>query len=106
MIDERMAEASFDAQELAVVSVDVTVARDGAHHFARARAERHLTTIRTERAGRDSLREFRRPRLMTIGCVEQCTSGADFDAVAAVRTVEPAAVSADDRVRAASSGFN
>src|SRR2546423_10619772 len=38
---------------------------------------------------------------MTIGRVKECTCRAHFDAVAALRTVEPSAVRADDRVRAA-----
>ena len=43
---------------------------------------------------------------MAIGSVEQRAGGTDFDAIATLRTVEPAAVSADDSAGAASSRFN
>ena len=43
---------------------------------------------------------------MTINAVEQSSCRADFDAVSALRTIEPAAVSSDDRIRAAISGFD
>src|SRR5205085_11521508 len=57
VIDERMREAAFDAQDFAVDAVDVTITRDRAQHFTAARTERHLTSIRTEVAGGDVLRE-------------------------------------------------
>src|SRR5205085_7029173 len=43
---------------------------------------------------------------MTIGRVEQRSRRADFDAVAALRAVEPAAVSSDDGICAAPASFN
>src|SRR5260370_34351714 len=43
---------------------------------------------------------------MAISAVEQSPGRADFDAVAALRTIQPAAVSADDRIRAAIAGFD
>src|SRR5205085_8428722 len=43
---------------------------------------------------------------MTIGRVEQRSGRADFDAVAALRAVEPAAVSSDDGICAAPASFN
>src|SRR4051794_32536306 len=43
---------------------------------------------------------------MTIGRVKQSSGRADFYAVAALRAVEPAAVSSNDSVRAAPACFN
>src|SRR6266566_2557408 len=43
---------------------------------------------------------------MAISSVEQGPGRADFDAVAALRTIQPAAVCADDRVRATIAGFD
>src|ERR1043166_2032074 len=43
---------------------------------------------------------------MTISSVEQGSRRTDFDAVAALRTIQPAAECADDRVRAAIAGFD
>ena len=44
--------------------------------------------------------------LMPIGSVEQRARRANFDAVAALRTIQPAAERADDRVRPAIAGLN
>src|SRR5258707_15284305 len=43
---------------------------------------------------------------MAISAVEQSPGGADFDAVPPLRKIHPAAVSADDRIRAAIAGFD
>src|SRR5437016_5201519 len=56
VIDERMPKAAFDAEKLSVQSVHVTVARDDAHQLVASRTKRHLATVRTIRARRDSLR--------------------------------------------------
>src|SRR6185369_15386917 len=71
VINERMPEASLDAEKLPVDAVDVTIASDRTQHFTGARAERHLAAIRTEIACRNVLREFPRTRLVTISRVEQ-----------------------------------
>src|SRR4030095_13377707 len=52
VVNERVREAALDAEELAVVAVDVAVARDDAHHLAAPRADRALTAVGAERAGR------------------------------------------------------
>src|SRR4051794_27446677 len=44
--------------------------------------------------------------LMTISSVEQRSRRTNFDAVAALRTVQPASECADDRVGAAIAGFD
>src|SRR5207244_2218398 len=56
VIDERMPKAAFNAEKLSVQSVHVTVARDDAHQLVASRTKRHLATVRTIRARRDSLR--------------------------------------------------
>ena len=43
---------------------------------------------------------------MAVSGVEQCSGRTNFDAVAALRTVEPAAVSSNDCIRAATTGFD
>src|SRR6267142_2831907 len=106
MIHKRMTEAPFDAEELAVQTVDIAIARDDAHQLATARAERHLAAVGTIRAGGNRLGQFPGASLMPIGSIEQRAGGADFDAVAALRTVQPAAVCADDRVGAATARFD
>src|SRR5690349_3790686 len=106
VVDERMSEASLDAEKLAVDAVDVTITRDRTQHLAAARAERHLATIRTEIARGDTLRELPWTRLVTISRVEQSSGRTDLDAVAALRTVEPPEIRADHGVRAASASLD
>ncbi len=106
VVDERVREATLDAEELAVVPVDVAVARDDAHHLAAPRADRELAAVGAERAGRSRAVQLPRPRLVPVGRVEQRPRRADLDAVAALRAVEPAAVGADDGVRAAPAGLD
>src|SRR5712691_8330807 len=43
---------------------------------------------------------------MTISSVEQSPCGANFDAVAALRAIQPATISSNDGVRAAIAGFD
>src|SRR6476659_11399940 len=43
---------------------------------------------------------------MTVGAIEQSTGGTNFDAVAALRTVEPAAIGSDHSSSAAATGFD
>src|SRR5713226_6229637 len=43
---------------------------------------------------------------MTITSVEQSPCGADFDAVAALRAIQPATISSNDGVRAPIAGFD
>src|SRR5436305_5507646 len=71
-----------------------------------ASADTHLHSIRAVRVGCDRLIELPRARLMTIGPVEKCPRRTNLDAVAALRTVQPAAVCTDDRVDSAISGFD
>src|SRR5690242_909351 len=101
-----MAEATLHAQKLSVDSIHVTIARDNAPHFTRTRTERHLATVGTEVTRRDRLREFPRSCLMAISRVEQRSGRTNLDAVAALRTIEPAHVSADDGVRAPAARFD
>src|SRR5207302_4780357 len=51
VIDERMPETAFDAQELAVMAVYVSIARDDAHQIVSARAQSPPATLRPIRAG-------------------------------------------------------
>src|SRR6266516_6412200 len=106
MIDEGMGKATLDAKKLAIQTIHVTVARDDTHQIAAARSQRHLAAVRTIRAGGNSLAQFPRPGLMPVGRVKQRPGGADFDAVAALRTVQPAAVRADHSVCAPATGFD
>src|SRR5205085_5906981 len=57
VIDEWMAKASFDAEKLTVMPVHVSIARDDAHQIIPARAQRHLTTVRTIGARGNRLRQ-------------------------------------------------
>src|SRR2546421_87337 len=82
VIDERVREAPLDAKELAVVTVNITVARNDAHNFAAARADRELTAVGAERAGRSRALKLPRARLMPVSRVEQSARRADLDAVA------------------------
>src|SRR5439155_5123391 len=45
MVHERMAKAALDAEELAVQSVHVTIARDNAHQLTTALTQLHLTAV-------------------------------------------------------------
>src|SRR6266550_1617348 len=56
MIDEGMAEATFDTKELAVKAIYIAIARHDSHQLVAARAERHLATIRTIGARGNRLR--------------------------------------------------
>src|SRR5688500_9291272 len=106
MVDERMTKSAFDAQGLAVKADHVTIARDYAHQLAPPSTERHLTAITTEVEGRDHLGQLPWTCLVTICRVEQCAGWADLDAVATLRTVEPAKISADHSVRATATCFD
>src|SRR5690349_23134066 len=101
-----MCESSLHAQKLAVDAVDVTIACNRTQHLAAARAERHLATVRTEITSGDVLRELPRTRLVTIRRVEQRSGRTNLDAVAALRTIEPAEIGSDNCVRAAAAGFD
>src|SRR5689334_2699966 len=101
-----MAEAALHTEKLTIDSIHVPIARDNASHFTRTRTERHLATVGTEVTRRDRLREFPRARLVAISRVEQRSGRTNLDAVAALRTIEPAHVSADDGVRAAAARFD
>src|ERR1043166_8919160 len=101
-----MCEASLHAQKLAVDAVDVTIACDPTQHLAPPRTERHLATVRTEVTSGDVLRELPRTRLVTIRRVEQRSGRTNLDAVAALRTIEPAEIRSDHRVRATTTGLN
>src|SRR2546428_817650 len=52
------------------------------------------------------MRGLPRAGLVTVGCVEQSAGWANFDAVATLRTVEPAAVGSNYRIGAASACFD
>src|SRR5450432_2011692 len=106
MIHKRMTEAAFDAEELTVQTVDVAIAGDNTHQVATAGAQRHLAAVRAEGASRNRLGQFPRTRLVPIGAVEQGPRRTDFDAVATLRTVQPATVSADDGIRTAPPGLD
>src|SRR5712691_6397942 len=106
MIDERMSKATLDAKKLAIQTIHVTVARDNTHQIAPARSQRHLASVRTVRAGGNSLAQFPRPGLVPVSRVKQRPGGADFDAVAALRTIQPATVRADHSVCTAAPGFD
>ena len=56
VIDEWMAEAPFYAEKLTVVAVQVSITRDDPYQIISARAERHLTTVRTIGARGNRLR--------------------------------------------------
>src|SRR6266850_2702517 len=45
MVHKRMAKAAFDAEKLAIESVNVAVAGHDAHQLAAARSQRHLTAV-------------------------------------------------------------
>src|SRR5205814_9172368 len=81
-----------------------TIARDDAHQVAATRAERHLTAVRAISAGRNCLRQFPGPMLMTISSVKQSSGRANLDTVAALRTIQPAAAGADAGIRAVIAG--
>src|SRR6185503_317544 len=87
VVDERVSKTSFNAKELTVDAVDVTIARDHAHQLAATRTERHLTPSRTEVARRDRLGQLPRARLVTISRIQQRAGRAHLDAVAALRTI-------------------
>src|SRR5262249_39110807 len=106
MIDERMTETAFDAEELAIVAVNITITRYDSHHFGSAPAERHLTTVRAISAGRNGLRQFPRAMLVPVGAVKQRSRRTNLDAIAALGTVKPAAERADDCISAAITRFN
>ena len=56
VIDERMPKAAFDAEKLAVESIDIAIARNDAHQLVASRTKRHLATIGTIRARGNGLR--------------------------------------------------
>src|SRR5438309_7508009 len=101
-----MTKASFDAKEFSIQAVDVAIARNDPHQVAAARAKRHLTAIRTIGASGNSLCQFPGTRLMTIRSIEQRSRRTHFDAVAALRTVQPAAICSNHGIGAAPAGFN
>src|SRR5205809_4931774 len=101
-----MTKASFDAKEFSAQAVDVAIARNDPHQVAAARPQRHLTAIRTIGASGNSLCQFPGTSLVTIRSIEQRSGRAHFNAVAALRTVQPAAVGADDGVCATASCFD
>src|SRR5439155_26760916 len=98
VIDEWMTEAALDAEKLTVMPVHVSITRDDPHQIISARAQRHLATIRTIGARGNRLRQFPWPMLMTISSIKQRSGGTDLDAVAALRTIQPAAERADHRI--------
>ena len=51
-----MPKAAFNAEELAVQAVDVTIAGNDAHQLVGSRTKRHLATIGTIRARGNGLR--------------------------------------------------
>src|SRR5438132_7587649 len=106
MIDERMGKATLDAKKLAIQTIHITVARDNTHQIAAARSQRHLAAVRTVGAGGNCLAQFPRPGLMPVSRVKQSPGGADFNAVAALRTIQPATVRANHTVCAAATGFD
>src|SRR6185295_8974025 len=65
-----------------------------------------MTAVRTIRAGRLGLRQFPRARLVTVGAIKKSAGRTHFYAVATLRTVKPAAVRSNNRVRSASTGFD
>src|SRR3989442_741930 len=82
MVHKRMAKAALDAEKLSIESINVAVAGHDPHQLAAARAQRHLTAVRTIGAGGNGLGQLPWARLMTIGSIEQSTSRATLDAVA------------------------
>src|SRR5688572_32793054 len=101
-----MAEASLDAEKLAVQPIDITVAGHNGQQIITAGAERHLTAIRAGGAGGNCLRQFPGPSLMTIGGVEECACRARFNAGAALRTIEPGPVGSTNRAGAPAARSN
>src|SRR6267143_1997523 len=101
MIDEGMGKATLDAKKFAIQAVNVTIACNDAHQIAAARAERHLAAVGTVRAGGNRLAQFPRPRLVPVGRIKQRPGGTDFNAVAALGTVQPATVRSDHSICAA-----
>src|SRR5439155_25805929 len=106
MIDERMAKAAFNAKELAIMSVDIAIARDYSHQLSSPRAERHLAAVRTIRASRNGLIQLPGPRLMAIRTVQQGSCWTNLDAVAALGTIQPTTISSDHSVCAAIARFD
>src|SRR5437867_1155024 len=106
MIDERMAKTAFDAEKLTIMSVNIAIARDDTHQLRSARAERHLASIRAIRASRNDLIELPRPSLMAIRTIEQRSRRTNLDAIAALRAIQPTAVSSDDCICAAITGLD
>src|SRR5882672_3411631 len=106
VVNERMTEAALDAEKLAIEAVNIAVARHDAQQLVAARAERHLAAVGTIGAGGNSLRQLPRARLMAVGAIEQRAGGTNFNAVATLRTVEPAAVGSNHGIGASSAGFD
>src|SRR6267378_1414154 len=82
MLGEIEAEASFDAQEVAVDAAHIAIV--GAQNFMISNAERSLAAVRTVRANSGDIFHFPRSRFVTISAAGERADRADVDAHAAL----------------------